>query len=36
VLVLPWNLREEMLRLFAARREEGTKLVFAVPKLEII
>ena len=36
VLVLPWNLREEMLRLFAARREEGTKLVFAVPKLEIV
>jgi len=24
------------LRLFAARREQGTKLVFAVPQLEII
>jgi hypothetical protein len=36
VLVLPWNLREELLRLFATRREQGMKLVFAVPKLEII
>ncbi|MBR1174206.1 methyltransferase domain-containing protein [Bradyrhizobium sp. KB893862 SZCCT0404] len=36
VLVLPWNLREELLRLFAARRENGTKIVFAVPELEIV
>jgi hypothetical protein len=36
VLVLPWNLKEEMLQIFAAWRQHGTKLVFAVPELEII
>ena len=36
VLVLPWNLRSELLELFAPWRERGTKLVFAVPQLEIV
>jgi SAM-dependent methyltransferase len=36
VLILPWNLRTELLELFAAWRERGTKLVFAVPQLEIV
>jgi hypothetical protein len=36
VLVLPWNLREELLQMFSAWRERGTKLVFAVPKLDIV
>jgi hypothetical protein len=36
VLVLPWNLKTELLQMFASWREQGTKLVFAVPRLEIL
>lgn len=36
VLVLPWNLREELTRQLAQVREWGGKLVFAVPRLEIV
>jgi hypothetical protein len=36
VVVLPWNLKVELLQLFAAWRERGTKFVFAVPRLEIV
>lgn len=36
VLILPWNLRVELLQTFAAWREQGTKFVFAVPRLEIV
>jgi SAM-dependent methyltransferase len=36
VLLLPWNLRSELLEMFASWRERGTRFVLAVPKLEII
>jgi hypothetical protein len=36
VLVLPWNLKTELLQMFEPWREQGTKLVFAVPRLEIL
>ncbi len=36
VLALPWNLKTELLQMFEPWRQQGTKLVFAVPKLEIL
>jgi hypothetical protein len=36
ILVLPWNLRAELLEMFSTWRNRGTKMVFAVPKLEIV
>jgi SAM-dependent methyltransferase len=36
VLVLPWNLREELTQQLAHVRQWGGKLVFAVPKLEVV
>lgn len=36
VLILPWNLKAELLQMFSAWRERGTKFVLAVPKLEIV
>jgi hypothetical protein len=36
VLVLPWNLKAELLQMFATWRERGTKFVFAVPELEVV
>jgi hypothetical protein len=36
VLVLPWNLRTEIVGMLASLRADGTKLVFAIPTLEII
>ena len=36
VLVLPWNLKAELLQMFASWRERGTKFVFAVPELEVV
>ncbi len=36
ILVLPWNLREEILAQLAHVREWGGKLVFAVPQLDVV
>lgn len=36
ILVLPWNLKSELLQMFSGLHDRGTRMVFAVPKLEII
>jgi predicted glycosyltransferase len=36
VLVLPWNLRAELLEQLAYLREWGTRLVFPIPRLEVV
>lgn len=36
ILVLPWNLRDEISRQLAFTAEWGAKLVFAVPSLEVV
>ena len=36
VLVLPWNLREEIVEQLAYVREWGGRLVFPIPRLEIV
>ena len=36
VVILPWNLRNEIMEQLAYAREWGTKFVTAVPKLEIV
>jgi hypothetical protein len=36
VLVLPWNLRAELLEQLAYLRQWGTRLVFPIPRLEVI
>ena len=36
VLILPWNIKEEVMRDLAAIRDWGGKFVTAIPQLEII
>ena len=36
IVVLPWNLREEITRQLAHTREWGARLVFPLPTLEVI
>jgi hypothetical protein len=36
VLVLPWNLRDELLDQLSYVREWGGKLVFPIPELEVV
>lgn len=36
VLVLPWNLREEITRQLSETLPAGTRLVFALPKLDVV
>jgi hypothetical protein len=36
VLVLPWNLRDELVEQLAYVREWGGRLVFPIPTLEVV
>jgi hypothetical protein len=36
ILILPWNIREEIIRSQSAARDWGGRFVTAVPRLEVI
>ncbi len=36
MLVLPWNLRDELVEQLSYVREWGGKLVFPIPELEVV